>query len=261
MENKKYKAPAVEKLLEILELMASINKSFSVTELGMKLDIPVNSIFRIMKELEIKNYVYKNPLDSTYQLTDKLYYLGSSTANRITLRNVSQESLRRLLEYTRETVILTKFGVDYQTLIIDQIESPEPLKFISTIGLEYPSHASAMGKAMLAYLSDEDLSSFLDRKPLVSITLSTITDMIELKKELVKIRNDGCAFDHEESCYGLRCVAAPVFNSKGMIEGAIGISGPSFRVTETVSVLYAEKIKAEAKTISELLGYFGSYQR
>jgi DNA-binding IclR family transcriptional regulator len=255
VSEKKYKAPAVEKLLDILELMVGENKDFSVTELSNRLQISANSVFRIMKELEFRHYIQKNPVDSTYRLTGKLYYIGSSLGGRISLKKIAEPSMGKIHQSTRETTLLTIFGKDDSTLVIDQMESPEPIKFISTVGFEYPSHSSAMGKAMLAFLPPEELERYLAAAPLHSATEKTITSPEAFRRELAEIRRTRLATDSEESYIGLRCIAAPVFNAKGTVEGAIGISGPLFRVTDRVMRQFSEIISREASHISEKLGY------
>jgi DNA-binding IclR family transcriptional regulator len=208
-----------------------------------------------MKELELRHYVQKNPVDSSYRLTGKLYYLGSSLGNRIRLKNMAEQPMRHIHSSTRETILLTIFGNEYSTLVIDQLESLEPIKFISTVGLEYPSHSSAMGKAMLSSLPDEELDRYLSDQTFAALTNKTITSSEVLREELMEARRTGVAWDTEESCLGLRCIAAPVFNAKGTLEGAVGISGPVFRMTDEVIPGFVETIRREAAHISELLGY------
>ncbi|MBO2945463.1 IclR family transcriptional regulator [Paenibacillus sp. F411] len=255
---KKYKAPAAEKMLDILELMAKENKYFSVTELSQRLSISSNSVFRIMKELEDKKFIQKNPLDSSYQLTGKLYYLGSSIGNRIALKNIAEASMLLLRDYTRETTLLTKLGSLGRTLVVDQLESLEPIKFLSTVGLEYPSHTSAMGKCLLAFSPPSVLEQYLEHNELTPVTSSSIAHPSRLKEQLEQIRETGYATDMEESCEGLRCLGAPIFNAVGEIEGAIGISGPIFRMSKDHMNRYNKKLLEQARHISELLGYDAS---
>ena len=91
-----YSAPAARKAICLLELMATEDKPFSVTELATRLDVTVNSVFRILKELETLQYIVKNESDSTYTLTAKLYYLGISLSSRISLKHSAQPFLTRL---------------------------------------------------------------------------------------------------------------------------------------------------------------------
>ncbi|MFR9708116.1 IclR family transcriptional regulator [Paenibacillus sp. MB22_1] len=254
MKNKKYKAPAAEKVLDILELMARENKPFSVTEISNTLSITTNSVFRILKELEEKRYIQKKETDSTYQLTGKLYYLGSSIANRITLKQVAEPSMRALRDETRETTLLTKPGSFGTTLVLDQLESLEPIKFLSTVGLEYPSHTSALGKAMLAFSPDQ-LELYLAHHDLQPATSASITDPSKLRDEIAQIRIQGYALDMEESCEGLRCIGVPIINATGQLEGAIGVSGPIFRMSKKTIDRYIQLALQYSQVISEQLGY------
>lgn len=148
-----YSAPAARKAICLLELMATEDKPFSVTELATRLDVTVNSVFRILKELETLQYIVKNESDSTYTLTAKLYYLGISLSSRISLKHSAQPFLTRLREETRETVLLTTFGQHYATphrRPANQQQSPQFQS--STAGLEYASYSSAWAKPCLAAL-------------------------------------------------------------------------------------------------------------
>lgn len=257
MDNSKYKAPAARKVLDILELMANENKSFTVSEISNKLDITSNSTFRIMVELESKGYVNKNIIDSSFQLTSRLYYLGNLIADRIALKSLAESSLKSLSTETKETTILAKFGEAYSTLIIDRVVSSEPIKFVPEIGHEYMSHASAMGKCMLAYIEPSKLEVFMQQNDFISLTQNTITIKDTFYRELEKIRTQAFAYDMEESSIGLRCIAAPIFSRSKEIEGCIAISGPTFRITDNQLKPYRDAVKKEAIYISKLLGYQG----
>lgn len=255
MANQKYTAPAVERVLDIIEIMAKENRSFTVTEISGILGISVNSAFRIYKELEKKNYVIKDPSDSSYELTPKLYYIGSSIKNRISLIKTAQPFMKRLNNKTGETVLLTKLSEDYSTIVIDQLESPQPIKFLSTVGVSYESYNSAMGKAMLSSLSDEELKEYIKNTEFIKRTPNTIVDKEKFFNEIKNIAKNNVAFDNEESVPGLSCIACPIYSSEKKLEGAIGISGIAFRMTPKKKEKFAMLIKEEAAKLSCLLGY------
>lgn len=252
-----YSAPAARKAICLLELMATEDKPFSVTELATRLDVTVNSVFRILKELETLQYIVKNESDSTYTLTAKLYYLGISLSSRISLKHSAQPFLTRLREETRETVLLTTFGQHYATLIVDQQISSEPIKFISTAGLEYASYSSAMGKAMLACLSTQELEDYLFWVNFAKVTEYTISSPDELRRELVQVRTQGYAVDMQESVLGLKCVAAPIFSIGGRLEGALGVSALAFRLPDVKLPSVARTVCEQARLLSASLGYNG----
>ena len=242
-----YSAPAARKAICLLELMATEDKPFSVTELATRLDVTVNSVFRILKELETLQYIVKNESDSTYTLTAKLYYLGISLSSRISLKHSAQPFLTRLREETQH----------YATLIVDQQISSEPIKFISTAGLEYASYSSAMGKAMLACLSTQELEDYLSWVNFAKVTEYTISSPDELRRELVQVRTQGYAVDMQESVLGLKCVAAPIFSIGGRLEGALGVSALAFRLPDVKLPSVARTVCEQARLLSASLGYNG----
>lgn len=244
MSDQKYSAPAVKKALDILELMASQDKSFTVTEISNLLDISTNSVFRILKEFEQKQYIVKDSMDSSYQLTARLYYLGNTIKSRISLIEEAQDTMRFLQRHTKETILLTRLDEDYRTLILDQYESTHHIKFLSSVGHSYDSYTSAMGKCLLAFCSPQEISAYLRDTPLIQQTPNTITDADCLLRELQQIKQDRIAYDHQESIIGLTCIACPIFSSHHHLEGAIGISGISFRMTE-------EKLRSFSVLLSE----------
>lgn len=250
----KYAAPAVERALDILEKMAEQNRSFTATEMALALDISSNSAFRIFKELEKKGYVLKNAQDSSYQLTEKLYYLGSLLQNRVSLRKVAQPSMERLRDASKETILLTKFGAEQSTFIVEQLPGLEPIKFLSTVGISYDSYHSALGKAMLAASPAETQQAYIANTTFIAQTPNTITDPAHFTAELARIATEGIAFDREEAVSGLYCLGCPIVSAGQQVVGAIGISGVAFRMTQEKVAQYVPLLQAEAKNISRLLG-------
>jgi len=257
LEKKKYTAPAVERALDILELMAGNSKPYTVTELASTLSISTNSVFRILKELQTKNYIAKNDSDSTYELTPQLYFLGNMLRSRISIQRLAEQYLDRVNQETKETVLFTVFGENYSTLIVDQVESPLPIKFLSTVGCSYDSYSSAMGKLMLAYLPKKEQEWYIANTQFQQLTPNTITGKRRFREELANIHNQGFALDNEESLIGLSCIAAPVFSAGGKLEGSIGISGITFRMMTGKVRYYTNFLIEECKKLSASMGYQG----
>lgn len=255
MEKNKYSAPAVERAMEILEIMVQRNRSFTATEMAGILDVSVNSVFRIFIELERKNYVLKDPSDSSYELTPKLYYMGTALKERISIINAARTYMKRLFRTVNATVVLTTLNEEYQTVVVDQLVSKQPIKFVSTVGFAYDTYVSAMGKAMLANMPSEDIEHYIEETELKKITEHTITDKEVFRAELKKVKNEGVGYDREESNPGLICVASPIFSAGGKLEGAIGITGFVFQMTEEQLDKDVEHIKKQARDLSESLGY------
>ena len=255
MDDKKYSAPAAKKVMEILEVMAGGNKNYTVTELSQLLSVSSNSVFRIMKELETKNYVVKNSYDSSYRLTPKLYFLGNSLKPAVSIVREAAETMAYLSQQTGETILLTRLDESLKTLVLEQYESTQPIKFISSIGFAYDSYSSAMGKCLLAFLDRNRLEKYLENTELKPKTEKTVTDKELFLKQLSEIRIKGIAYDMEESNIGLTCVACPVFCSEKQVAGAIGISGLSFRMSGKTLEIYSALLKNACEKLSEKLDF------
>ena len=136
-----------------------------------------------------------------------------------------------------------------QALYIDQVESTAALRVESEIGTLSPLHCTALGKVMLAFADGhmpEELKPFTHR---------TVTDPSTLQAQLTQTADRGYAIDDEEYNYGVRCVAAPVYDHRGLLVGAIGISGPAARVSLERIDEFGAIVKDTADALSARMGY------
>ena len=169
--------------------------------------------------------------------------------------------LERLARMTHETVNLAILEND-QLVYIDRIESVEPLRIGLEIGRGYSAHCTALGKAWLAFLPDEEFEAFLVRqKDLERLTTATIIDKEGLRTEIYKIRREGVALEREEYRQGIHCVAAPGFNYNGRIAAAVSVSGPSVRMADGVLAERIDQVKEIARLISARVGFKGHGHR
>ena len=252
--NKKYQAPAAEKLLNIIELMAKNYRAYTVTELASELDITVNSVFRIIKELEARDYVEKDMDSMTYKLTGKLFYLGNLVGENIGFRSVCAKYLNEIADITGETTLLGILDNNFHTIIIDQVVSKQMLKFISTVGGSYPTNTSVLGKAMLSALPSKDLEHFFAIYDMQKPTKKSIVSIETMKKDIKAARERGYFIDDEESCIGIRCVGIPIVDFQHNLHGAICISGPAYRINDKVIKQSGRILLRVSCEISQKLG-------
>ena len=125
----------------------------------------------------------------------------------------------------------------------------------SRIGKRNPMYCTATGKAMLAFLPEEEVLKIWKGSKIIKLTENTITDFILYKKELQEINKIGYAIDNEENEMGVKCVGAPIFNIKGEVAGAISVSGPINRITEDKIDFISKEVMKYANLISEEIGY------
>jgi DNA-binding IclR family transcriptional regulator len=128
--------------------------------------------------------------------------------------------------------------------MIDDVEAEASLRVVGGIGRLIPLHCTAVGKALLAF-SDLPFPEYLERE-----TARTITDHEALACHLEHIRAAGYALDNEEHQEGVRCMAAPVYDYMGTLIAAIGISGPTVRMTDRRIPELAEMVMQAARELS-----------
>jgi IclR family acetate operon transcriptional repressor len=136
---------------------------------------------------------------------------------------------------------------------VDRFASENAMAVYTNVGDSPIPHCTAHGKALLAFLSLEEIECVL-ADGMERFTDKTITDRDGLLKELRSIRQVGYALDDEERMLGVRCVAAPVFNSYKQVIGAIGVSGMAQFLTDPVLESYAKIVKDVADKVSISIG-------
>ena len=169
------------------------------------------------------------------------------------LSNEARPYLFDLRERTGETILL---GVptDTEIMYVYNLESPHSLRMRSDIGVRRPGYCTAVGRAIFAFAPEEMVERLLSG-PLTRRTPKTTTDAAALRAMLAEVRVRGYAIEDEESEPGIRCIAAPVRGAGGVVVGALGIAGPTQRLTLTaLKALAAPLIEATA-AISVRLGH------
>lgn len=234
--------------LKILNLLEHARNGMGTTEVANELSIDKSSASRLLHTLANYGFVEQDEHTSRYLLGPQLVTLGQHLLNRITLRDHARPYLHELVDKTGECAHLA-IQAQRQALYIDQVESTAALRVESEIGTLSPLHCTALGKVMLAFGDcriPEELKPFTHR---------TVTDSSTLEAQLAQTELRGYAIDDEEYNYGVRCVAAPVYDHRGALVGTIGISGPAGRVTLERINEFGAIVKDIADALSGRLGF------
>jgi DNA-binding IclR family transcriptional regulator len=248
----------IERASSILDTLGESPQGISIRELSDKIRLPKGTTHRLLSSLSYFGYVRQDLKTKNYFLGLKLVELGNLLLSQLDLRKEAEPLLRDLAERTKETVHMV-FLDRNEIVYIEKVETdhnPSGLRMASRVGLRNPAHSCAVGKVLLAHVSEEEADQVIKEKGLVKRTENTITDSKQLKEHLKLVRTQGYAIDDEENERGVRCVAAPIFNEVGKAVAAISISTPAFRVTKKVM---QESLKKEvmetALEISRRLGF------
>ena len=252
-----YSAPAVDRTLDIIEFMALHPRPYGATELSRCLNIPINSVFRILKRLTDREYTIQDPLSSGYQLSTKVFSLGMSLYTRFELRQRARPHIEWLSRETEETCQL-QIPQGQMMLVLDTV-SPEVSYYLRIVpGALVHYHPNAYGKAVLAFLPEDEVKKILQPR-LLSLTPNTIVLRTELMKQLEEVRKTGLGYDNEEYNEGIRCIGAPVFNVEGKVVAGLGVSGLVSTFRSGRQVVFEQLVLECAYRVSKDIGYSGDY--
>ncbi len=221
--------PALERGLALLEHLAQIPGGATLSELTAALAVSPASAHRITNALEELGYLRREEKNKRFFVTRKLLLLGQPQSHSRSLVECSVEAMRKVLAATGETTQLCCLA-ENQCVIIDQLPSIHPFKYIVDPGSRAPIHCAAPGKAILAFLPPDELEALLGSIKLERFTQHSLTTRKELLAELEEIRASGYAVDRGEHFDGIHCVAAPLLNHHGRAFAAITIAGPKERI-------------------------------
>lgn len=241
--------------LQVLDILNEKGSSVGVSELSRLLSVDKSTAHRLLSTLSHQDYVRQDPETKRYSLGLKVIELSRNFFTRLELRREARPFLKELGQKTGEAVILAALIQD-AVIRIDSEESRNfQLVVTPEIGTEAPAHCSTSGKAILAWLGDEEVERIIAKKGLKQYTPKTITSLAQLKQHLRQIRKQEYAFDDGEVEAGLRCIGAPLRDRTGKVMASVVISGPSTRLTLDLIPKLADTVREVAAKISAQLGF------
>lgn len=252
---KTHSAPALERALSILELLARSKNGLTLSELTHHLGLPKSSTHCLLVTLERCGYLQRNEKTSRYMFGLKLVTLASLAVTRIELRERTRPFLEALVDSTQLTAHLAILDRN-EAVLIEKVEPLSLLRVATWIGRRMDAHCTGVGKALIAYLPAEELDRLLRESGLPRHNDRTIASPLELKDELAQVRRRGYSLDDEEDEVGFRCIGAPVFDHRGAAIAAISVVGSTAQIRQDNLPRLASKVIQTASAISRELGYF-----
>ena len=226
----RYSIETLERGLSVLSLFSNDTSELTLTEISRSADINMTTSLRIASTLEGAGYLRRDPETKRYRPSLKVLQLGFSALHSMDIRQSARPYLERLSKETGETVSLAVLD-GLEIVYVDRIRNRQIVGVVLGMGSRLPAHCTSMGKAMLAYLPEDQLKARLNGAVLAACTGNTIVEIDSLAADLAKVRRRGYAINNQELAVGLRAVAAPIWGEHGQVVAAINVSGS----TETVS--------------------------
>ncbi len=226
MEEKNDYINSLIKSLKVLEHLIE-NGEMGILELVEATGMSKSTVHRILITFKHTGYVDQNKANSKYYPTFKIFQLGTKAANRVPLKKIIRPYLQEIFSKCHETV---NFGIvdNYNLIYVDKIVTSEPLRVDLEIGNKVSAYSTGIGKAILAFTDDLDISSI----NFVKMTENTVDSPEKFKSQLEFIRKNGYIIEHEEYIPGLTCLAVPIRNREGRAVAGISISVPSMRLND-----------------------------
>lgn len=238
--------------MNLLEALVRSGQPRRLTELARQLELTKPNVYRLLSTLTVLGYVKKDPQNSLYSPTLKMWELGSMLVRDVDLVAVAGGRLRKLSEETHESVQLAVFDSGF-TVYVDKVDSPQPFKAITNIGSRVPATVTSTGKAMLAWMPSEALDMAFQH--VKRFTPSTLMRRKDIERDLEETRLRGYAINRGEYRQGVAGVAVPIRDRTGGVVAAVGVWGAEASILGPRRDDFALMATAAAREVSRELGY------
>jgi DNA-binding IclR family transcriptional regulator len=245
---------AANRVVDILELLAATREGLALRDVSAELEAPKSSLLPLLRALTARGYLEQGRAGE-YRLGPKALELGTAAPAHRELHDVARAALVELMRRTGETVFLGALASDRRAVVyIDKVESEHIIRYAAGVGDRRPLHATSSGKAILAFLPEEQREDILRSLPLTRHTERTVTTLSALRASLDEIRRTAVCVSVDELVRGASGIAAPILDRHHRVIGVCTIGGPTDRVRPKLRALAIE-VKVTARTISALLGH------
>lgn len=245
---------SVERALRILDLFDEHTTELKITDISQLMSLHKSTVHSLLKTLQEYGYIKQNTENGKYGLGMKLFERGNYVIQSLDIRHIAKKYLVDLSFKTGQTAHLVILD-GKEGVYVDKVEGPMAVILYSRIGRRIPLHCSACGKALIAFMKENELQKILNDYDYFSQTENTITSEADFLKELEKVRNQGFAIDNQENEPGVRCIAVPIRNNENEIIAAISLSTLVARVDETQLGEFAAQLKQAGSELSEQMGF------
>jgi DNA-binding IclR family transcriptional regulator len=247
-------APSLERGLSVMELLANSRNGLPLADLARQLALPKSSVHCLLLTLERRGYLHRNERTNRYLFGLRLFSLANMALSGLEVRERAAPFLHKLAEKTRLTVHLA-IPEQNEAVLLDKVEPLGAIRLATWLGKRMDVHCTALGKALIAHLPQEELDRLIRERGLPRHNDNSIVSPKKLKEELERVRKLGYSTDNEEDEVGMRCIGAPVFDDVGSVVAAVSISGTTSQVTDENSSALVEQVCNTAVAVSRVLGF------
>lgn len=239
--------------LKLMELLASSPRGLALSDLAEAAELAPSTVHRLIQALHSKGYVAQDDEQGVWRIGVKAFRTGNSFVESRDFVATCRPFLRRLTRLSGESANLAiRDGTT--AVFVAQHESPQMMRMITRLGSRAPLHASGVGKALLAWMHEDERLRLMNGEELAPVTPNTLATPEALASEMALIRRQGFALDREEHAIGLHCVAACLHDEHAQPLAAISVSGPMARIPPARLEALGGEVLSIATEITAQLG-------
>lgn len=257
--------PAVERALMLMEALAHSRNGLSLSQFVESSNLPKSSIHCLLLTLERMGYLHRSKQTGRYMFGLKLFGLANTSLSGLSIREQASPFLMQLMERTNLTVHMGVLD-QYEAVLVAKYDPPGSNGLATWRGKRMEVHCTGIGKALGAYMPEEDLKTLFRLRKFPRHNENTFSTLRKVQEDFAKIRQRSYSVDDEEDEIGWRCLGAPVFDEDGKPVAAVSIAGTVHQIRSDNIPQLAEILKACTTAISYSRGYLkgeesNAYQR
>jgi len=257
MQNLSISKSGIQSVKRAMRIISLFKKSeeLGITEMANALQLPKGTVHGLVKTLEMNDYLEQNPGNKKYRLGPEIFNIGLVISSRMDLKRMAAEYADVMFEELNESIHVAIL-LGGQCLIVYRRTPNRPFLLVPEVGSSFPAHITALGKVLLADISENQLNDIANDIGFEEYTTYTITDFEKLKESLAKIRKKGYDVSRQEALIGLTCVAAPIRDHTEQVIASIGVSASadSLKNKKRLSQVIEAVVEAAERT-SASMGY------
>jgi DNA-binding IclR family transcriptional regulator len=247
---------SIGRAFALMEEIARNRDGIGLADLSKRVGLHNSTTFHLVKTMVSLGYVRQLADSKRYRIGRPLFALAANALDELEMMSLATPVLEDLSRETGESAhFAVRMGDD--VVVLARTSGPGAFQLTDRVGVVRPAHCTALGKIMLAALAPEQFERFLKRTELTARTANTIVSAERLRREIAEVRRSGVAIDDGEFDSELRCAALPVRDFSGQVTGAIGISGPVWRLSIDALQKRARMARAAADKLSAEFGFAG----
>lgn len=253
-EKRRFSVPGLARGIQVLEFLSKHPEGVLQKEIAGALRLPFSSVSRITLQLEAMGYLRRDLKTKAFRHTMKMLMVGQAALAESDLVGTALPVMRRLRDALQDTVALGVLN-ETEIIVIETAPGTHPFKYTLDAGHRINIPASAPGKAIAAFLPEDQRAGLVGRLKFVRFNERTITTKEAFYEELGRVRECGYSVDRGEEYDGIYCVGAPLLDRNGYPVAAIWMTGPDKRVRPGQFPEIGGRIREGAMEISRMLGY------